>query len=209
MKLCAGPSLPLWKGQRGYGSVNLPQTLSPPLRSWVDTLSCNSSREKTQKILSGHTKHYATGGWKPKVIHNPFQQRGPLDWWSDDKVLVTAFMRGLRPGEFLFSFYKNDPKAMVEVLYKAMKYMNAEDAMIARGDGPRKRQRQDDLRLDKSRKVAQTNEWKENKRSKSLSGRTVNFTPLNTPLDKVLMQIRDDMTLTWPNKLKGDPGERP
>ena len=27
---------------------------------------------KTQKILSGHTKHYAIGRWKPKVIRNPF-----------------------------------------------------------------------------------------------------------------------------------------
>ena len=44
-------------------------------------------------------------------------------------------------GEFLFSLYKNDPKTMAEMLYKATKYMNAEYAMIARGDEPRKTQR--------------------------------------------------------------------
>ena len=50
---------------------------------------------------------------------------------ADNKVLVTAFTHGLRSGEFLFSLYKNDPKMMAETLYKATKYMNAEDAMIA------------------------------------------------------------------------------
>lgn len=37
----------------------------------------------------------------------------------------------------------------------------------------------------------------------------MNFTPLSTPLDQVLMQIRDDMALTWLDKLKGDPNKRP
>ena len=37
----------------------------------------------------------------------------------------------------------------------------------------------------------------------------MNFTPLNTPLDQVLMWIRDDVTLTWPDKLKGDSNKRP
>lgn len=36
---------------------------------------------------------------------------------------------------------------------------------------------------------------------------TINFTPLNTLLDQVLMQINDDAALTWPDKLKGDPNK--
>jgi len=36
-----------------------------------------------------------------------------------------------------------------------------------------------------------------------------NFTPLNTPLNQVLMQIRDDLALAWPGKLKGNPNKRP
>ena len=31
---------------------------------------------------------------------------------ADDKILVAAFMNGLRKGKFLFSLYKNDPKPM-------------------------------------------------------------------------------------------------
>lgn len=50
----------------------------------------------------------------------------------DDKVLVTAFINRLCSGEFLFLVYINGPKTMADILYRATKYMNAEDAMIAR-----------------------------------------------------------------------------
>ena len=40
---------------------------------------------------------------------------------ADDKILVAAFTNGLRKGKFLFSLFKNDPKTMSEVLYRATK----------------------------------------------------------------------------------------
>ena len=40
-------------------------------------------------------------------------------------------MNGLWNGKFLFSLYKNNPKTMSNVLYRATKYMNAEDALLA------------------------------------------------------------------------------
>ena len=49
---------------------------------------------------------------------------------DDDKILVAAFTNGLRKDKFLFSLYKNDPKTMSDVLYKATKYMNAEDTLL-------------------------------------------------------------------------------
>ena len=60
---------------------------------------------------------------------------------ADDKILVAAFINGLRKGKFLFSLYKNDPKTLSDVLYKATKYMNAEDALLGREENPRKRER--------------------------------------------------------------------
>ena len=66
----------------------------------------------------------------------------------DNKILVAAFMNGLRKGKFLFSLYKNDPNTMSEVLYKGTKYMNAEDALLAQEEKPRKRERQEDTRQD-------------------------------------------------------------
>ena len=38
-----------------------------------------------------------------------------------------------------------------------------------------------------------------------MGGRFTKFTPLNGPLDQVLMQIKDEGTLTFPGKLKSDP----
>ena len=66
----------------------------------------------------------------------------------NDKILVAAFMNGLRNGKFLFSLYKNDPKIMSEVLYGATKYMNTEDALLAREEKPIKRKRLEDTRQD-------------------------------------------------------------
>ena len=65
---------------------------------------------------------------------------------ADDKILVAAFTNGLKKGKFLFSLYKNDPKTMLEVLYPAIKYMNAEDVLLAREERSKKRERQEDTR---------------------------------------------------------------
>ena len=75
---------------------------------------------------------------------------------ADDKILVAAFTNGLRKGKFLFSLDKNDPKTMLEVLYRATKYMNVEDALLAREEKPKKRERQEDTRQDQGRKKART-----------------------------------------------------
>ena len=67
---------------------------------------------------------------------------------ADDKILVTTFTNRLRKGKFLFSLYKNDLKTMSEVLYRATKYMNTEDVLLAWEENPRKRERQEDTRQD-------------------------------------------------------------
>ena len=65
---------------------------------------------------------------------------------DDDKILVTTFTNGLQKGKFLFSLYKNDLKTMSNMLYRATKYMNAEDALLAREEKPKKREKQEDAR---------------------------------------------------------------
>ena len=64
---------------------------------------------------------------------------------ADDKILVAMFTNGLWNGKFRFSLYKNDSKTMSDVLYRATKYMNAKDALLAREEKPRKRERQEDM----------------------------------------------------------------
>ena len=126
----------------------------------------------------------------------------------DDKVLITVFTNGLKWGEFLYLIYNNDLKTMAKTLYKATKYMNVEGAMIAREDTPKKRQRQDNHRSDRGRKSTWMNDRRDDRRSKLTLGSMINFTPLNTPLDQVLMQIRDNAALNWLDKLKGDSNNR-
>ena len=75
---------------------------------------------------------------------------------AHDKILAAAFTNGLWKGKFLFSLYENDLKTMSEVLYRATKYMNAEDALLAREEKPKKRERQEDTRQDQGHKKART-----------------------------------------------------
>ena len=94
---------------------------------------------------------------------------------------------------------------MSEVLYRATRYMNAEDTLLAREEKPKKRERQDDTRQDQGRKKARTRDRRNERRPKPPRGRFTSFTPLTTPIDQVLMQIKDEEALTYPKKLKGEP----
>ena len=48
---------------------------------------------------------------------------------ADDKIQLTTFKAGLKSKEFMVSLVKNPPKTIAEMLLKAQKYMNAEDAL--------------------------------------------------------------------------------
>ena len=106
---------------------------------------------------------------------------------ADDKILVAAFTNGLRKGKFLFSLYKNDPKTMSDALYRATKYMNAENALLACKEKPRNRERQEDTWQDMGQKMARIKERRNDRCSKPPTGRFTSFTPLTAPIDQVLM----------------------
>ena len=57
---------------------------------------------------------------------------------ANNKILMATLTNGLQKGKFLFSLYKNDLKTMSNVLYRTTKYMNAEDALLAQEEKPRK-----------------------------------------------------------------------
>ncbi|XP_075655212.1 uncharacterized protein LOC142625440 [Castanea sativa] len=124
-----------------------PTTLKGPARIWFSRLTPNSIG--TFKELSAQFVSHFIGGHRYKkstaCLMN-IKQREDKSLRSyitrfnkevlsidkaDDKILVAVFTNGLRKGKFLFSLYKNDPKTMSEVLYKATQYMNAEDALLA------------------------------------------------------------------------------
>ena len=83
----------------------------------------------------------------------------------------------------MFSLYKNDPKTMSEVLYRATKYMNTEDALLAREERPKKRDRQEDTRQDQGWKKGRVGDRREERCPKPMGGKFTSFTPLTAPID--------------------------
>ena len=102
---------------------------------------------------------------------------------------------------------------MAELVHSAQNFMNVEDTIIAK-----KRKRAERMEAHSARhseqgprpKKGRTKDKKErgNRKMSSSSGRSQNYTPLNASLDQVLMQIKDDPSLKWPEKMKGDPNKR-
>ena len=180
-----------------------PTTLKGPARIWFSRLTPNSIN--TFKELNVQFTSHFIGGYRYKkstVCLMSIKQREDETLRSyithlkkealsineaNDKILVAAFTNGLWKGKFLFSLYKNDPKTMSEVLYRATKYMNAEDALLAREEKPKKRERLEDARQDQGRKKPRTGERRNERRPKPPGGRFTSFAPLNAPLDQVLI----------------------
>ena len=200
-----------------------PTTLKGLARIWFSRLTPNSIN--TFKELSAQFTSHFIGGHRYKrsiaclmsikqredetlrsyITH--FKEALSIDE-ADDKILIVAFTNGLQNGKFLFSLYKNNLKTMSKVFYKATKYMNAEDTLLAREEKPRKKERLKDARQDQGRKKLRTGDRRDERRPKPPGGRFTSFTPLNAPLDQVLMQIKDKGTLTFPGKLKSNPSKR-
>ena len=89
----------------------------------------------------------------------------------------------------------------MDLLFKAQKYMNGEDALMAKGlTGKRKK----GVKSQSKKKERKDNlmEAKTGKSSlEASSKKKLNFTLLIMLVDKVLMQIKDDPTLKWPKPL--------
>ena len=107
---------------------------------------------------------------------------------TDNKVQLTTFKAGLRSRDLMASLAKNPPKTMVEMLLKTQKYMNAEDTLAAIKDVKKpgdKGKKQDERRGQKRERPDRQN-YDENKRKDDKGPRTVKFTPLIIPVDKIL-----------------------
>ncbi|XP_065627107.1 uncharacterized protein LOC136066559 [Quercus suber] len=179
-----------------------PTTLKGPARIWFIRLTPNSI-STFKELRAQFTSHFIGGHWYKKsaaclmsikqgedetlrsyIAH--FNKEALLIDEADDKILVVAFMNGLRKGKFLFSLYKNDPKTMSDVIYRATKYM--------------KRERQEDTIQERGRKMARTVERRDDWHSTPPTGRFTSFTPLTIPIG--------EGTLIFPRKLKGDPNKQ-
>ena len=114
-----------------------PTTLKGPARIWFNKVMPNSI--STFRELSVQFASHFIGGHRYKkstVCLMNIRQREDETLRSyitrfnkealsidevDNKILIAAFTNGLRKGKFLFSLYKNNPKTMFDVLYRATK----------------------------------------------------------------------------------------
>uniref|UniRef100_A0A2N9HJA8 Retrotransposon gag domain-containing protein n=1 Tax=Fagus sylvatica TaxID=28930 RepID=A0A2N9HJA8_FAGSY len=102
-------------------------------------------------------------------------------------------------------------ETLSELMYEAQKHMNAEDALEAMDDPPPKRGKDTEDRKQEpaKQKVPKFTETLERKRTTAPPMKFSSFTPLNTPIDILLLQIQDDPSLRWPGKIRSDPNSRP
>ena len=98
---------------------------------------------------------------------------------------------------------------MAELVHSAQNFMNAEDAIIAKkrkraertevnpvhhaNQGPHPKKGRAEEKKDRDNKKASPSVWNQQ------------YTPLNVLLEQVLMQIKDDHSLKWSEKMKGGP----
>ncbi|XP_075659070.1 uncharacterized protein LOC142628930 [Castanea sativa] len=129
---------------------------------------------------------------------------------ADDKMQLTTFKAGLKSKEFMVSLAKNPPKTMAEMLLKAQKYMNAEDALAAIKDIEKTNEkgRKEDGRKGLKRECTDRQTNDEGKRKDEKAPQMVKFTPLVMPIDKILAQIKDEHYLKWPRTLHSSPNVR-
>ena len=87
------------------------------------------------------------------------------------------------------SLAKNPPRTMVEMLIKAQNYMNAEDAIAAIRDieKPGDKGGKEDERRGQKRDRPDRRPTDGNRRKDDKGTRSVKFTPLVMPIDKILM----------------------
>ena len=198
---------------------SFPTTLKGATREWFTKLPTSSIDSFEQ--LSNSFLHHFIGGQRLKRLadHLFTIRQGEKETLrsyvkrftretlevdeADDKVQLTTFKAGLKSREFVASHAKNPPKTMAEMLLKAQKYMNTEDALAAIRDveRPGDKGRQDDVRRGQKRECPDRRTNDGGKRKDERTPRTVKFTLLIMPVDKILTQIKDEHCLKWPRPL--------
>ena len=108
-----------------------------------------------------------------------------------------TFQAGLNNPDLVFSLGKTPITSMTDLLIKAQKYMTGEDALTAKGlMGKQKKEERAESqgkKRDHKDNLLEANASKSG--SETSSKKKLNFTHLLMPVDKILMQIKDNPAL--------------
>ena len=150
----------------------------------------------------------------------------------DEKFAIIAFIAGLgiQSKDLMFPISKNPQASMAEVLAKAEKYINGEEALISKkhSSSTHKEKSGTDKRRGRSPKRQSDRERspkKDGERSPKRRGNLRDhlgppqlerrrryspqrFTPLTASVSQVMRKVRNEQFLRWPTQMKSDPTTR-
>ena len=150
----------------------------------------------------------------------------------DEKFAITAFITdlGVQSKELMFSISKNLQASMAEVLAKAEKYINGEEALISkkerssthkeksgidkrRGRSPKRQgDRERSPKKDGERSIKRRGNLRDSLGPPQFERRQCysphRLTPLTASVSQVLREVRNEQFLRWPTQMKSDPTTR-
>ena len=123
---------------------------------------------------------------------------------------MTTFHVRLNNLGLVFSLGKTPPTSLMDLLFKAQKYMNGKDALTTKGlMGKWKKEENVESQSKKRDSKDNSLDTKASKSSpEAPSKKKLNFTPLLMPMDKIIMQIKDNPALKWPKPLSSSSKRR-
>ncbi|XP_059461825.1 uncharacterized protein LOC132190804 [Corylus avellana] len=138
-----------------------------------------------------------------------------------DQTVLSALWHGVRPnGPLMAEVSKNSTEiTLPEFIAKTEEYINQEEMIKALTKG---QEEEDQEKEDAKKELPIASAPKEEKFQKKVVKKAVpsfpkiepwrredrTFTPLNTRVNEVFMEIRRDPSFRWPSKLRGDPRKR-
>ena len=150
----------------------------------------------------------------------------------NEKFAITAFIArlGVQSKDLMFSLSKNPQANMAEVLAKAEKYINDEEALISKkGSSPTQKEksrtdkqhgRSPKRQRDRERSLRKERGWSP-KRHGSIRDRLGpphlelrqrysprQFTPLTAAVSQVLREVQHEQFLRWPSQMRSYPTKR-
>ncbi|XP_012833163.1 PREDICTED: uncharacterized protein LOC105954039 [Erythranthe guttata] len=118
---------------------------------------------------------------------------------TSEEVLINALAQGLRMGEFFDSISKKAPTSFNDLLRRAEKYINAEEARQSRASEmtgvPERRKEKG---KEDGRKPAEVFSRREGVAERRTGPRFENYAPLNAPPSEILVAIANHPRLKWP-----------
>ena len=109
-----------------------PTTLKVPIRVWFSKIPPNteSSFEELSKLF---VNNFIRGQRHKRFSSSLLTiEQGENKNLQSDKLLLVAFHNGVNFNLFIHKLYEQEPQTMVELVYSAQNFMNAEDAIITK-----------------------------------------------------------------------------